>query len=61
MGLDKSKMTAVGISCPNEILSVIDKIKDLERRPSRSNTCVFLIELGIEEYKRKNGLQFDKK
>ncbi len=57
MGLDKSKMTAVGISCPNDMLKTIDDIKEAERRPSRSNTCVMLLELGIEAYKKKNGLK----
>jgi len=57
MGLDKSKMTAVGISCPNDMLKIIDNIKDTERRPSRSNTCVMLLELGIEAYIKKTGLK----
>lgn len=56
MALDRSKNTPVGISCPNEMLVIIDKIKKSERRPSRSNTCVMLLELGIEEYKKKTGL-----
>jgi metal-responsive CopG/Arc/MetJ family transcriptional regulator len=57
MALDRGKKTPVGISCPNDLLAIIDKITKKERRTSRSNTCVMLIELGIEAYKKKFNLE----
>jgi metal-responsive CopG/Arc/MetJ family transcriptional regulator len=53
MPLNRDKNTPVGITVPNDLLKDIDLITEKERRKSRSNTCLMLIELGLEAYKKK--------